>query len=395
MTYKKIYLRPGKEIPVKRKHRWIFSGAISHGDRFEDGEILQVYSSENILLGHGYCNNKTTICCRMINFDNTPPLISLEENIANAVDIRKSFFDESITNAYRIINGEGDFIPGLIVDRYNDVLVLQIATIGIDRIKDKILEMILKTTNNAGLKINAVYEKSTMSARAKDGLKPFEGVLYGKLNEQVEIFENGIKFIVNIANSQKTGLFLDQREMRKLVGDYSNKKRVLNCFGYTGGFSLYALKGGAVNVTTLDIAKDAIEQAKINFVANKFNVKENQFFVEDAFTFLRENKLEYDLIILDPPAFAKKKEDLDRAMRGYADINRTTISKMLKGSLLLTCSCSYHLSLDNFEDIVKKAALNARRSARIISRHRIAGDHPLNLFHSEIDYLKGLLLLID
>lgn len=394
MKYPSIYLKKGKEIPIKRRHHWIFSGAISHGAKFADGDICAIYSYSNEFLGHGYCNNKTTIAIRMINYSTEDPLVSLEKNIEKAFQMRINLFSDNNTNAYRLVNGEGDFVPGLIVDRYNNILVLQISTVGIDKLKDKVVEFIKNASNKTGIKIDGVYEKSTMSARSKDGLMPFEGLLYGNLTPNTLIEENGIKFIVNIAESQKTGLFLDQREMRKLIGSYSKGKRVLNCFGYTGGFSFYAKAGNAQSVTTIDISEPAISQCKLNYEANNFSLSNDEFLAIDAFDFLRSNSLNFDIVILDPPAFAKKKTDLEKAVKGYAEINRTSLSKMPAGSILLTCSCSYHLSQEMFEEIVKKAAMDAKREVRIISRQRLAADHPININHKEIDYLKSLLLYV-
>lgn len=394
MKYPSIYLKQSKEIPIKRRHHWIFSGAISHGAKFADGDICEIYSYSNEFLGHGYCNNKTTIAIRMINYSTEDPLVSLEKNVEKAFRMRINLFNDKNTNAYRLINGEGDLVPGLIVDRYNDILVLQISTVGIDKLKNTIIKFIKNASSKIGLKIEGIYEKSTMSARSKDGLMPFEGLLYGNLSSNTLVEENGIKFVVNITESQKTGLFLDQREMRNLIGTYSNGKKVLNCFGYTGGFSLYAKSGNALSVTTIDISEPAINQCKLNYEANSFSIGDDDFLAIDAFDFLRSNPLNFDIIILDPPAFAKKKTDLDKAVKGYAEINRTSLSKMPVGSILLTCSCSYHLSQEMFEQIIKKAAFDAKREVRIISRQRLASDHPININHMEIDYLKSLLLYV-
>lgn len=393
---KTITLRSGKEIPIKYRHHWIFSGAVKSGHA-EEGEIVRVNSSNGDLLGHGYFNSKSIIQVRMLNYNNEDPIQSIKNNITRAFDLRRTIFDED-TNCYRIVNGEGDNIPGLIVDRYNDVLVLQIATVGIDRIKDVIVEALLETTKKLGVKIVSIYEKSTMTARFKDGLDYFEGTLWGEEKNDIEVLESGIKFFIDLKNSQKTGLFLDMREMRKLVGIMAKGKKLLNCFSYTGGFSLHAAKGGATRVDSIDIAAEAVETAKKNFEINGFLDKkdlESNFYADDAFVFLRENDLsEYDFIILDPPAFAKKKQDVDRAKRGYAEINRTTMRQMKKGTFLLTCSCSYHLSKEDFEKVIARAAVEAGKNITILQRHRLGMDHPINAFHAEIDYLKSILLYV-
>jgi 23S rRNA (cytosine1962-C5)-methyltransferase len=389
MKYKKVILNSLKDRPIRNRHHWIFSGAIKSAPNFEDGEILEVYSVDNDLLGHGYFNHKTTIAGRMLNFDSQDPIDALKENIKNAIKLRKTLFGDS-TNAYRVINGEGDYIPGLIVDKYDEVLVVQIATVGMDKLKDIIVKVLKDELNP-----KCIYEKSNMQARVKDGLKALEGTIYGTLPEKIIVKENDIKFIVDIYKSQKTGLFLDMREMRNLVGEMSHNKTVLNCFSYTGGFSLYAMKGSAKSVDSVDIAADAVKFAQDNFEINKFETKNSNFIAKDAFVFLREESLDYDFIILDPPAFAKKRDDIERAKRGYGEINRTTLKKMPPKSYLLTCSCSYHVNQEMFEDIISKAAREARRSVRILHKQRLAMDHPINIHHSEIDYLKSLLLYVE
>lgn len=391
---KKIYLKPGKEIPVKNKHHWIFSGGVQKAEKFNDGDIAQVYSSRNELLGHAYLNNKTVIAARMINFSKEDPLTSISKNIEKALKLRIQMFDSN-TNCYRVINSEADLIPGLTVDRYNEILVIQISTIGIDRLKNYIVDSLLKTFRDNNIEVKTIYEKSLMSSRKVDGLSDFEGILYGKEQYQIEVLENGIKFLVDVKNSQKTGLFLDMREMRKNVGEIAKNKKVLNCFSYTGGFSLYAFKNGAIKVDSVDIAKDAIESARKNFEINNLDVNKNGFFAEDVFIFLERNKLDYDLVILDPPAFAKKRKDIENAKRGYYKLNKLALSKMPSDTMLLTCSCSYHVNHEMFEEIVKKASRDANREVKILSKHRLAPDHPINIFHSEIDYLKSLLLYVN
>lgn len=389
-----VYLRPGKEVPVKHKHHWVFSGAIARADSLAEGEIVKVYSHDNEMLGHGYYNSKSIIQIRMLNFDKSDPIESFKYNVFKAFELRTKLFKED-TNCYRIINGEGDGLSGFIADRYDDVVVVQIATVGMDKLKPLIIDSIIEASKKLSIKISSIYEKSTMSARAKDGLEQFEGVIYGESKFEVEVLENGVKFFVDLKNAQKTGLFLDMREMRNLVGSMSFEKKVLNCFSYTGGFSLYAAVGGAASVDSVDIDPEAIRVAKTNFEINNFDV-EAGFHAVDAFAFLREKDLsKYDFIILDPPAFAKKKSDVMNAKKGYGEINRTTMRKMKKGTFLLTCSCSYHLPREEFEKVVARAAVDAGKNVTILQKHRLGMDHPINLFHNEIDYLKSMLLYIS
>ncbi|MCX6111885.1 MAG: class I SAM-dependent rRNA methyltransferase [Proteobacteria bacterium] len=396
MSYKKVILKKGREVPVKNHHHWIFSGAVENIPDYENGEILAVYSFDNHFLGHAYFNKTTDIAGRMINFDDSDPVESLKQNILEAIKFREGFFDKS-TNCFRLINGEGDAVPGLIVDKYNDVLVVQISTWGIEKLKQEVLTILKDFYKD---KISSIYERSDISSRKREGLQNVRGFLFGQEKDliqekgHVEVLENGIKFDVDFINGQKTGLFMDMREMRRLVMDISNKKRVLNCFCYTGAFSLYALKGGAKSVTSVDISKDAIEAVKINFELNKFNNEKNPAISEDVFDFLRKESLDYDLIILDPPAFAKKKSDLDNAKKAYYEINKTAFSKMPGHSMLLTCSCSYHIDELTFERIIAKAAKDAGRNIKIASKHRLTPDHPINIYHPELDYLKSMLIYV-
>ena len=384
--FKKASLKPGKEKPVLNRHHWIFSGAVNHLPPHEPGEILAVESANSHHLGYAYFNRKSSIVGRMVSFDEEP-LIAIEKALLNAINFRKTLFDSS-TNAYRVINGEGDGLPGLIVDRYADHLVIQISTLGIDKLRSFIVKIL-----DRELAPKAILEKSLSPSRNEEGLKPLQQVLKGEVAKKIAVLENGIKFLVDPVDGQKTGFFLDQREMRSLVKEKAHGKRVLNCFSYTGGFTAYALAGGASQADSVDISASAIEEAKTNCSINGF--EESGFYAEDAFEFLRKDKLDYDLIILDPPAFAKRAKDVVAACRGYKEINRTTLQKMPKGSTLITCSCSYFVDEKLFQQVIFQAAAEAKRTVRIIGKHRQAEDHPVNLFHPEGTYLKSLVLYVS
>jgi 23S rRNA (cytosine1962-C5)-methyltransferase len=387
-----VILHRGKEVPIKNKHHWIYSGAIKYyPDNFKDGDICEVRTPGHEIIGTAYFNSKTSIAGRMLSFGKADPFESIENNISRAKELRKDLFDDSLTNCYRLINGEGDLIPGLVVDKYNDVLVIQISTLGLEKIKSRILELLIKNINP-----RMIYEKSNMPARSIEGLKSFEGILYGNGSTLVEVIENGIKFEIDLENSHKTGFYLDQREMRNLIGSMSKGKSVLNCFSYTGGFSLYAVKHGATQVNSVDISKEVIEQAARNFEINDIDPENHEFTAEDVFNYIQNhNELDYDIVILDPPAFAKKKEDYQAACSGYRKINRTALKKMKKGSYLLTCSCSYHVDEESFRRIIYQSALDANRSIQILQSHRHAMDHTINIFHPEMNYLKSFLLYVD
>ncbi|MCL5018934.1 MAG: class I SAM-dependent rRNA methyltransferase [Patescibacteria group bacterium] len=384
-----VVLKAGKEKAIKNRHHWIFSGAVKHLPDFEKGAILPVFSADGELLGSAYFNKKTSITGRMLTFDSVSPLQAIENNIQEAITFRQELFDRNSTNAYRLINGEGDMLPGLIVDVYNNVLVLQIATLGMERLKSTIVELLLKKTSS-----HCIYEKSEMPSRYEEGLKDCKGMLFGSLPDRLIITENNLQFIVDIEHGQKTGFFLDQRENRKLVHSLSNNKRVLNCFSYTGGFTVYAAHGGATLVDSVDSSEQALEFAKSNCSLNHLKTNLN-FYADDVFSFLRTNDLAYDFVILDPPAFAKKKDDVIKACRGYKDINRLVLQKIPHRSFLLTCSCSYYVDEQLFQKVVFQAALEAGRTVRIIQKHHLAFDHPINIYHPEGNYLKSLLLYIE
>lgn len=387
-------LKPGKDKPIRHRHHWIFSGAIQSLPLFKDGEILPVLSASEQFLGYGYFNRKSSIIGRMIAFEPGDPLETIKRHIDEAVALRESLFETSSgiarTTAYRLINAEGDRLPGLIVDKYGSLLVIQISTLGMERLKETIVRFLCERCAP-----DAIYEKSLLPSRKEEGLNDAEGWLWGASIQEVKIQENGLSFVIRPEESQKTGFFLDHREMRDLVRSLSAGKRVLNAFAYTGGFSVYALAGGASRVDSVDISGTAITQAERHMALNGFDPKEHGFYTADVFQFLREKDLNYDLVILDPPAFAKKKKDVVAGCRGYKDINRVAMQKMGAKTLLLTCSCSHHVDEGLFQQVVFQAAAEANRQVRIIGRHRLAPDHPVNLFHPESDYLKSLLLYVD
>lgn len=385
-----VILKPGKEKAIRQRHHWIFSGAVQSLPSFQDGDCLSVHSSDGKFLGYGYFNRRSGIIGRMISFDATSPLESIFARLESAWQLRKQWFDFKRTNGYRLVNGEGDGLPGLIIDVYDQVVVLQSSTKGMDVLKPSIINWITQH-----LQPTIIYEKSLIPSRREEGLKDEEGYLFGKTKEIVSFKENGLEFSFSLEKSQKTGFFLDHREMREWTRELAKGKRVLNAFSYTGGFSVYALVGGAKKVDSVDISEDAIEMAKKNVRDNGFDLSSQEFFSEDVFQFLRDKDLSsYDLVILDPPAFAKKQKDIVPGCRGYKDINRLAMHKMPRGSLLLTCSCSHYVDEELFQKVLFQAALEAYREVRIIGRHRLAVDHPINLFHPESNYLKSFLLYV-
>jgi len=384
-----VILKPGKEKPLQHRHHWIFSGAVDSLPSFVDGDCLPVHSAKGIPLGFAYFNRKAKIIGRMLSFGKTPPKEAIRIHLKEALRLRRFLFAGHATNAFRLVNGEGDLLPGLVVDCYHDVLVIQITTLGMEKLRTFIIEELRKEFSP-----RCIYEKSLGPARAEEGLKDQQGVLFGELPETIEVLENGLHFLVSIAKGQKTGFFLDHREMRQLIRELSHKKKVLNCFSYTGGFSVAAASGGACQVDSVDISSQAMELTRINMHLNGHIATTHSYHTQDVFTFLREQSLDYQLVILDPPAFAKRKKDIVMACRGYKDINRIALQNMPSGSLLLTSSCSYHVDEKLFQTVVFQAAVEAGRTVKILARHRMAPDHPINICHPETDYLKSLLLFV-
>lgn len=387
---KAVVLKPGRDKAVRNRHHWIFSGAIRDLPDFEDGAILSVRSSAGDLIGHGYFNRKSSITGRMVSFGDEPPEAAVRHSVERALALRAGFFDPAVTNARRLVNAEGDGLPGLIADLYDDVLVLQVATLGMDNLKPLILDVL-----QAAVRPRTILEKSDLPARHEEGLGDIEAVLAGEPVDKVRILEAGIPYWVSLAGGQKTGFYLDQRESRKLVRDYAAGRQVLNTFAYSGSFSVCALLGGAVRADSVDTSAAAMALAQENFELNGLPSSSGIFFTADVFEFLREPALDHDFIILDPPAFAKKRTDVVAACRGYKDINRLALQRVRAPGLVLTFSCSHFVDEGLFQQVVFQAAHEAGRRVRILQKHRQAFDHPINIYHPETAYLKGFLLYVD
>ncbi len=385
-----VVLKPGKDKPLRARHHWIFSGAVARLPEFEDGDILAVTSHQGEHLGYGYFNKRCSILGRMISFDKTPGVEAVRRSLERAAALRRNHIDEG-TTAFRLVNAEGDALPGLIVDRYAGVLVLEAGTLGMERLKPVGLEELRRREGTP-----AIYERSHQASRREEGLPDREGLLEGRLPDEVRVLESGLAFLADVVHGQKTGLFLDQRENRRLVRALAPGRRVLNCFAYTGGFGVYALAGGAARAVSVEISEAALDLARRNAGINGFEARPEDFVKADVFEFLREKSPEpFDLIILDPPAFAKKKGDIVQACRGYKDLNRLALSRLPAGGLLLTFSCSHFVEESLFRTVLFQAAVESGRRVRILERHRQAFDHPLNIFHPESEYLKGFLLYVD
>ena len=385
----KLTLKKGKERPILQRHHWIYSGAVQTFPVKRDaGTVVDVFSSTGERLGLAALNPGRSIAAHMLAFGDQELTAALRERIREAVQLRQRWFDLASTNAYRLINAEGDGIPGLIADWYDGVIVTQISNAGLEPLRELLISLFIEEA-----KPRSIYEKSTSFLRKKEGMEEVQAHRYGEKHSSLIIRENGLSFRIDLETGQKTGWFIDQREMRQLVRENSRGKKVLNVFSYSGGFSVYALSGGAASVDSVEISKRCEPLIEENLLLNK--LENHRFFCQDAFEFLQKDPLAYDLVILDPPAFVKKREDIANAFRAYKEVNRIAIAKMPAGSLLLTCSCSYHVDEELFQNILFRAALEANRQVRIVGRHRQAMDHPISLYHPESAYLKSLLLYIE
>ncbi|MDO8648204.1 MAG: class I SAM-dependent rRNA methyltransferase [Candidatus Peregrinibacteria bacterium] len=391
-AYPIVTLKPGRDVHVRNRHHAIYLNAFDSLNGIETGSIVEVHSHEGDFLCYAQVNTRAYIAGRIIAFEKGDPMAQLKRNIKRSIELRETFFGDGETTAYRLINAEGDGIPGLIVDRYGDILVVQCTTLGMDRLHGWIADTLMEIC-----KPKSIFEKSAGPGRKKEGLEPREGWMRGSGDPSVTVIERGLKYRIDLEGGQKTGLFLDQREMRSLVRSLAPGRTVLDCCSYVGGFSLSALAGGAVAADAVDYDAFALEHAKEHMALNDIPAEQFTTYAEDVFDFLRRRPLphQYDFIILDPPAFAKRSSDLDQAKGAYTDLNRLGFQALSPGGLLLTCSCSFQVDPQLFQTIVFHAARQANRSVRIIQRHRNAFDHPVNLFHPEVDYLKSLLLWVE
>jgi 23S rRNA (cytosine1962-C5)-methyltransferase len=386
-----IQLKPGKDAPVKRFHPWVFSGAIAkQSPNLQDGDWVSVYSSRDEFLGTGHYHNGS-IAVKIISFQEIESKSAFwEKRIQNAWDLRALLPLEK-TNAFRLIHGEGDGCPGLIMDMYKNVLVFQAHTIGMHRDRDEIVEAIKKVL---GKKIKAIYDKSRETLPTEYAQNCTNGYVYGEVAVPYKVQENGIAFSINWITGQKTGFFIDQRENRALLAKYAKGKSVLNTFCYSGGFSLYALEAGAASVISLDASAKAIDLVKANIELNKMQDLQHEAIVGETLPYLKANEDEFDIIVLDPPAFAKSMNAKHKALQGYQKINELALRKIKKNGLLFTYSCSQVITRDLFYNMLVAAGIAVGREIQVIHQMTQSPDHPINLFHPESNYLKGFVLKV-
>lgn len=394
--YPVIRLHKGKEEAVRRFHPWIFSGAIAKGpEGLQAGDTVTVTDFEGNILGTGFCESES-IAVKLLCFENR----KIDEwffldKIKCAFEVRRTIglIDNPHTNCYRLVHSEGDGLPGLIVDVYGTTAVVQAQTEGMAL---HLMEIVRALKLIPDLKLEAIYNKSAeaMKRMGKDDALE-DGYLFGSRLDEV-VLENDMRFLVDWENGQKTGFFLDQRDNRALLGQFSKDKTVLNAFGYTGGFSVAALQGGAKRVVTVDASHKAMEVAEANIELNGYAKEEHPCITADMKDYIKDiGDGKFDVIVLDPPAFAKRHQDRHRGLQGYRFLNAEAIKKIAKGGLLFTFSCSQAVDKATFQGIVTAAAIEAGRKVRILYQLSQPADHPINIFHPEGAYLKGLVLIID
>lgn len=396
MMRPQLIIASGKEKAILRRHPWIFSGAVKRvvGNP-QDGDLVDIVDSNNQWMATGHYQLGESIICKVLSFD-TPEIDDgfFRQRLQSAINYRKrmGFFDRmDSTNVFRLVHAEGDYLPGLVCDWYNGALVMQAHSVGMHRLFPLLTSLFHELLGDSLL---AVFDKSSATVPGGCG----DGYLWGKEQDEWDITECGNRLLINFYEGQKTGFFVDQRENRAMVQQLAQGHRILNCFGYTGGFSLAALRGGAEYVETVDISKKAIDlcnrNVELNFGANAHH----QGTVADVLKYLAEfknQKTSFDFIILDPPAFAKNHRSLQQGLKGYRAINQRAMEALPEGGLLMTFSCSQAVSKEDFQTMVFTSAMNAHRRVRIVRQLPHALDHPVSIHHPEGEYLKGLLLQVE
>ncbi len=392
--YPKIILKKGKEESLKRFHPWVFSGAIQHlPQQMEEGDVVVVCNSEGkfVAVGHYQVGS---IAVRVLSFRD----VAIDESfwqsrLKSALTMRQTIgiADNPENNTYRLVHGEGDLLPGLVIDVYGKTAVMQAHSVGMHCSRHDIAQALVAVM---GSRIENIYYKSETTLPFKAELGQENGFIYGGSDDNTAV-ENGLKFYVDWLKGQKTGFFVDQRENRALLEHYAKGRKVLNMFCYTGGFSFYAMRGGALKVQSVDSSAKAIELTKRNVALNFPGDGRHEAYCEDAFKFLDQLGNQYDLIILDPPAFAKHRAALHNALKGYIRLNAKAFEKIESGGVLFTFSCSQVVTKENFRNAVFTAAAQAGRKVRILHQLHQPADHPVNIYHPEGEYLKGLVLYVE
>lgn len=392
--YRNLYLKKGKEESLKRFHPWIFSGAVDKMDEeVEEGEIVRVITHVGDFIAVGMFQIGS-IAVRVLSFNDVEIDADFwRSRLQSAWQMREAIglIGNMANNTFRLVHGEGDNMPGLIIDCYGNTAVMQAHSVGMHVFRNEICKALVDVSKGA---IENVFYKSETTLPFKADVEHENGFIYGSMGSDVAQ-ENGLKFHIDWLKGQKTGFFIDQRDNRHLLESYSHGKSVLNMFCYTGGFSVYAMRGGAKLVHSVDSSSKAIELTNRNIELNFLDDNRHQAFCEDAFKFLDENNKKYDLIILDPPAFAKHRGALRNALKGYTRLNAKGLQSIKSGGILFTFSCSQIVTKDQFRNAVFTAAVQANRKVRILHQLHQPADHPINIYHPEGEYLKGLVLFVE
>lgn len=385
----KAILRPTREARVRSGHPWVFASDIdrAQGD-FEPGDVVNVESSKGTFLGQAFYNPNSQIALRMLTYrDEKVDKEFFKNRIRTAWEYRQRFCD---INSCRLVFSESDFLPGLIVDKFADTLVVQSLSLGIEKWKDAIVEGLVETCSPSG-----IYERSDVPVRRLEGMEQTTGLLYGEVPERVEMVENGIRFLVDVINGQKTGFFLDQKENRQEVMRLCEGARVLDCFTHNGSFALHAAKAGAASVLGVDISEEAVEVARENARIN--GLDNAKFEAHNCFDHLREltdAREKYDVVILDPPAFTKTRAQVESALRGYKEINLRGLKLVRNGGFLVSCSCSQHVSEDKFVEVINTAARDSKKRLRFVELRSQGHDHPVLPASPETRYLKCAIIQV-
>ena len=396
LYYPKIYIKSGKEDALLRKHPWVFSGAIGKIEgKPEDGDIVSVHRKDGDFLAIGHYHDGS-IAVRIFSFESLLPNAEFWQNkLEKAWKLRQTLglTDNSQTNCFRIVHGEGDGMPGLIMDYYAGVVVFQAHSIGMHRCQKEIIEGLKACL---GIHLKAVYDKSQTTLPPIYAKTVQDGLVYGTVEgEHTIVMENGLSFDVNWVTGQKTGFFLDQRDNRALLGKFAAGKTVLNAFCYSGGFSVYALQAGAKTVDSVDVSAKAMELTDRNVEINGFKAPQHRSFTNDVLKFLQNSNQQYELMILDPPAYAKSLDKRHAAIQGYKRLNIEGMKKVTPGGILMTFSCSQVVDRQLFYGAITAAAIEAGRNVRVLQHISQPMDHPVSIFHPEGSYLKGLVLHVE
>lgn len=396
--YPTASLKPHKEESLANGHLWIFSGALQQAPQWvEAGGLLDVKSSTGQFVARGYYNPRTDIAVRILTHKREEEIdcAFLRRRVYQALELRQ-VFDPEVTNAYRLINAEGDGLPGLVVDRYAEILVAQIHTSGMERLRPLLIEALMAETNTRGILL-----RNDGQARQREGLEVEEQpvVAAGAVPIQVTVRENNALFVVDPWEGQKTGFFLDQRDKRLALRKYSRSKRVLNCFSYTGGFSVYAaLSASSTRVVSVDISAPAIEAARQHFVLNGIDPSQHAFHVANVFDYLEEARLngeQFDVVVLDPPAFAKTQSARTQALKAYRRLNHLGMQVLRPGGILLSCSCSGVIGMDDLLGVLSQSAQRLQRSVQLLETYSHGVDHPISLVMPETAYLKSVFCRVN